>query len=958
MILSLALTLLVCWPVWARIHAQQSQDRNLAQSSGQTNERTSEQASGQIRGQINDPSEALVPNAHLTLSSEQSDTHAPLLTTSSDQQGKFLFPMLSAGRYSLTISASGFRREQRHVDLKPGQQLTLFIRLRIEVQHEQVSVSGEEELNSSPDRNLGAIIMRGSDLDSLATNPSDLQQQLTAMAGSDTTPQFYVDGFTASRLPPKSSILEIRMNQDPYFAEYDTPGAERIEIITKPGTDKLHGEVLLLGEDSALNSQNPFVAHQPPYSSFFSQGELSGPVTKNSSWLLAADQQTVDAQSVIHAITSTTGTPYTQTVSSPQTSIDAAPRYDFQLGKINTFTVRYAFGHQTQDNTLSSQLSLPAQAVNTRHTDQTFQLSDTQTFNPRIVNQIRFQFLHTNDTSVSINGTPSILVQGAFNGGGNNLGQSHDGQNHYELQDYVSIIAGKHLFNFGGRLRDIQDGNTSTGGFNSEFVFPSIQAYEITQQGIADRLTPAQIRALGGGASQFSVTTGTPKIAVNVADLGLYIDDEWKLTPNMTLTPGLRFETQSRIPDHADFAPRLSYGWAIGANEKNKKPAKAILRAGIGLFYQRFTSDLVLNADRQNGILQQQYVVINPDFYPDIPAPGDLGPATLPTVYRIDLRLHAPSILQAGIGIDKEYKKRLLLHVGYTWTRGIDQLLTRNINAPLPGTYDPSNPTSGERPFGTLQNIYEYQSEGASESHVLFINTQVRTKPVTLYGFYVLGKRDANTAGAGSFPSNQYDLRVDYGRAANDLRNRLFLGSIIHLPFSFILNPFLIAQSSQPFNITVGQDLNGDSQFNDRPTFATDLSRPSVYRTRWGNFDADPIPGQRTVPINYGTGPSFVMLNLGASRGFSFGPKLAASPSQSAPEKPKPGKKPARPEITRRYELRFGLDAQNLFNTVNGGLPVGVLGSPLFGQSTNLSSTEFTSSQANRIIYLHLSLSF
>lgn len=935
-LLCLALALPACWPAPATAHAQS----------------TEAEQPGTIRGQVLDPSGALVAGALITLRAGDQTIETAL----SDQRGEFQFPSIPAGSYSLTVEAGSFRDEERRVNLAPGQTLTLSIRLKIEVQRQDISVPGEE-LSSSPDRNLGAIILRGSDLDALATNSQDLKTQLEAMAGSDLSAQFYVDGFTANHLPPKSSIQEIRMNQDPYSSQYDTPGEERIEIITKPGSDKLHGNLVIFGEDSPLNSQNPFVTNQPPYSSFFTEGNLNGPLTKTSSWFFAADEQTVGAQSFIHAVTSATGPAFTQTLSSPQTSIDFGPRVDFQVGKAHVVSIRDQFGHQTQDNLLASQLSLPTQAVDTRHTDQAIQISDTQTYSPRLVNETRFQFVHTNDSSVALNGSASVLVQGAFNGGGNNLGQSHDGQNHYELQDYATLLLGTHLLRFGGRLRDVQDGNTSIGGYNGAFIFSSIDAYEITQQGLAAGMTPAQIRALGGGASQYTVTAGTPKIAVNVADLGLFFEDQWKMSPNMTLTPGLRFETQTKIHDHADFGPRVSYGWAAGA--KDGKPAKAVIRAGVGLFFQRFTSDLVLNAARQNGILQQQYVVQDPDFYPNQPPPNELGPATLPTVYRIAPRLDAPKLFQASIGIERQISKRLSLSTDYTYTRGIGLLLTRNINAPLPGTYNPDDPTSGVRPLGTLQNIYEYESEGASKHNQLYVNMRYRTKPVLLYGYYVLGKRDTNTQGASSFPSNQYDLHADYGRAANDMRNRGYLGGLINLPHQFVLNPFLIVQSSAPFDITVGQDLNGDSQFNARPAFATDLNRPSVYRTKWGNFDANPMPGQTIIPNNYGIGPALVMLNTGFSRNIPFGPRLAdpAASGQAALAKPAAGKAPAT-EAPRRYLMNLGIEAQNIFNTVNGGTPVGVLGSPLFGRSTSLSTTQFSSTQANRILYLHMTLNF
>jgi hypothetical protein len=155
-----------------------------------------------------------------------------------------------------------------------------------------------------------------------------------------------------------------------------------------------------------------------------------------------------------------------------------------------------------------------------------------------------------------------------------------------------------------------------------------------------------------------------------------------------------------------------------------------------------------------------------------------------------------------------------------------------------------------------------------------------------------------------------------------------------------------------PFNITIGQDLNGDAQFNDRPAFATDLNRLSVYRTKWGIFDAAPLPGQKIIPINYGNGPSYFTANLRISRSFPFGPAI---PDTSPP--PPPGAPAKKKEIERRYNLFLSASAQNIFNYVNPAAPVGVLTSPLFGKSTALGSV-FSPTGANRTIYLELGFRF
>lgn len=909
------------------------------------------QQTASIHGEVLDPAGARIPDARVTLRPERSSSPAPGAqgrTARASGHGEFALTGLRGGTYALSISAGGFRTAQSTVHLAPGQHLSVAVTLEIAIQRQSFSVSRDvfgSGLSPDPGDSFGATTVRGSDLNALGVNSQQLRQMLMLMSGSDVEPQFYVDGFTVAHLPPTSSIAAIHMDQDPYSAEYETPGAERIQIVTKPGGGRMHGSLEMFGEDSALNSGNPFVENQPGYGSFFSQGSVSGPLTRTSSWSFYAGHNQIAAQSFTHAVVALNTPPFTQTLSSPEVVTEVTPRVDFQIGPDQIVTLRVDAQRLTQDNLLADPLSLASQAADTRSVYEIYQASDTQTWTPRLVNVTRFQLERDNNSSLPVDGSPSILVEGAFNDGGSLSGQSHDGQNHFEFENLAALERGNHLIEFGGRLRVNQEGSTSTSGFNGQFLFPSLQAYGITAQGLAAGLTPAQIRAAGGGASQYVVTAGEPKLAVNVMDLGAYLEDQWRVTPRVTLTPGLRYETQTEIPDHADFAPRLSVGWSLGG--RHGGAPWGVLRAGAGLFYQRFAPDLVLNEDRQNGVLEQQYVVQNPDFYPNPPAPDALGPATLPTIYRPDPRLHAPSLFQTSVELDKQLFKNLSVSAAVGYFRGIDLLLTRNINAPLAGTFNPAVPTSGVRPLGTLQNVYQYQSEGASKRVELSIHARYQTQRVVIYGQYFLQRRNADTAGANSFPSQQYNLNADWGRAANDLRNRGWLAADLHLPWNFVADPFLLAQSGAPFNITVGQDLNGDSQYNDRPAFATDLSRASVYRTPWGVFDADPLPTQKIIPINYGKGPSLVILNLSLSRSFGFGPRPPRSPGARA-----------KAAETRPATVSFGLIGQNILNTVNAGTPVGVLGSPIFGRSTNLAATAFTNPQANRIIYLHMNVAF
>ena len=144
---------------------------------------------------------------------------------------------------------------------------------------------------------------------------------------------------------------------------------------------------------------------------------------------------------------------------------------------------------------------------------------------------------------------------------------------------------------------------------------------------------------------------------------------------------------------------------------------------------------------------------------------------------------------------------------------------SRNINAPIAGVL----------PYGGSSSLYLYESSGRfrQEQWITGINARV-SEEFSLSASYTLGRAWSDTDGAGSFPSNPYDLRPEYGRAGFDIRHRVQMNSSFGLPWGLRISPLLVASAGRPFNITVGRDLNGDTLFTDRPAVATDLTRPSV----------------------------------------------------------------------------------------------------------------------------------
>jgi hypothetical protein len=926
-----------------------------------------------LRGVIKDPSGSLIPNAVVQLSGPGGEQKK-----STGVDGAYAFSPLAPGKYNLRVTSPGFTTTQKNgIDLQQASVLDIQLTIADETQVLTVQDS-VATVSVDPQANASALVLGEKELEALSDDPDELSQQLQALAGPGAGPsggQIFIDGFTGGQLPPKSSIREIRINSNPFSPEYDRPGFGRIEIFTKPGSDKFRGQAFFQFNDQYLNSRSPLLAQskRPPYETKFFGFNVTGPIKKQkASYSLDFEHRAITENAVILA-TELDGNfnplVVNQTVITPQSRTTVSPRLDYAINGSNTLVMRYQYVRIGNDNQGVGDFSLSTQAYNQTTSEQSLQMTETAILNPTTINETRFQYMRSTVQDSGASNAPAISVDGAFTGGGSPVGNSGNITNKFELSNMTTKTLGTHVIKWGGRGRQSLNHDTSVNNFNGTYTFfgdqvpgtgqalTALQVYQITLQGEQKGLTDAQIRAEGGGASLFTLGAGIPTTTVDQFDIGLYVNDDWRVKPNLTVSYGFRYEVQTNIRDKGDVSPRLGIAWGIGGGAN--KTVKSVLRAGFGVFYDRVTDTYTLQQDRFNGITQQSYQILNPSFFPSIPTLSVLAagkqPQSLQLLYS---GIDAPRTYQANIGIDRQINKYIKISTNYITSRGVHLLRSRDINAPLNGVY----------PFSDTEPRFLTESDGFSRTNQLFISPNVNYKKLFLFGFYSLSYGKDDNEGQ---PANPYDIRAEWGPSTfADVRHRGIIGASIPTFTKVTINPFMSFTSGTPFDITTGRDLYGDGVTTARPALVTGISASAcdttdlIYEKGYGCFNLNPAPGTPTIERNYGRGPATAMVNLRLSRTWSFGKPAEANPAagMGGPGGPGGGGPPGGggggggprggggpggggppggmfggggPS---KYNLTVSLNARNALNHANFAAPSGDLSSPYFGEYRSLSS--------------------
>jgi hypothetical protein len=987
-----------------------------------------------LKGTVTDQLGSLVVGAKVTLRNARGVS----TTANTNSAGVYEFRRLEAGKYELRIDSPGFSVfEDKAVEIRPRELKTLDAQLEVAIEEQQVTVD-DRNISTDADNNANAIVLRGKELEALPNDPQALASALQAMAGpidpeAGGQAQIKVDGFSNGQIPPKEAIREVRINNNPFSAENEFPGWNGIEIFTQPGADKWHGGFSFDFNDESLNSRNPFTTKRAPYQPRGYNFSLSGSVIpKRASFSFYFGRYASDANSIVNAriLDPVTLRPVTVNESfvTPDVNNYGNARFDFKINKVHTIVGRFNDNRSTQDQQGIGGYSLPSRAYRGLRSFLVVQLTETALINEKTVNETRFQFTRNRFNQSSIVDAFALNVQDSFSGGGSQVGASSNDTDRYELQNFTSWTHGNHFLKVGGRLRHVKVDSVSPGNFGGTWTFAggrgprlddndqvvlvnnqpeiidlsSLEHYRRTLAFTRGGMTPAAIRLLGGGATQFSIAGGNPEALVKQTDVAVYMQDEWRVRPNFTLSPGFRYENQSNIDSNYNFAPRIAFAWspvfghkkaapkevpkpaatpatgtaaatpAPAAGPAPSDPPKTVFRGGLGVFYWRTSEDITLQAIRFNGTNQQQFLVTNPavlDLFPLVPSVDTLDDFAQPQIRRVlNDDFQTSRQLRFMFTVERSLPANVKLSLTYMHSRAARNQRLVNINAPLGGTFIPGVPNSGVRPLGAdAGNVLEYQSNGHSVTNTLSVNINgTLKKKLQFWGGYNLNKGRATDSGQSGSPFDAYDFSHEYARGNFSSLSFMYGGGSYSGPHNINLNMFMIANSGYPFNITTGRDTNGDTYFSERPAFATDLNEPGVIVTPLGAFDPTPSAVQTIIPRNFGRGPGFVSVNISMSKTFKFGkaiePKAPPPGAPKTTDATKDQKPPAKQPVQRPYSLTFSVNTFNILNRTNRGNPVGNMSSPFFlkspSGSNNFSFGPGAGSGGNRLITLRVRFSF
>jgi hypothetical protein len=749
----------------------------------------------ELSGVVLDPSGAVIAGAKVIVRGDG----RPAQTATTDQRGEFHFSRIVSGDYEIEALMDGFKPTVIRVTLgaKPLSRLEIVLSI-LEVHDEIVVADSPDRVNTNPDENLDAIKIDRKTLTNLPVLGNDVVGSLanlidpgSAGVGGVTV---LVDGLESTDKVRASMIKEVRINQNPYSAEFARPGRGRIEVITRPGEPEYHGEFNFIFRDSRLDARNAFAVERAPEQRRIYEGALTGPIGRGqkTSFFFNVEREEEDLQSVVFA--STPDGVVSTNVATPERDTELSFRIDHEFSNETTFSIRYEYTFDSTRNGGVGGFNLPEVATNSDGREHEFFFTHRIIISPALVNEFTMRAESEKNVTRSVRPlVPRLVVPDAFTGGGAQVDERST-ETEFRLNEILSWNHGKHFIKTGVNIPNIsRQGLSDRTNFGGTFTFSTLDDFV--------NRTPFL----------FSANGGDPHLVFWRKEFGFFFQDNILVRPNFSIAPGLRYEKQNYLEDRNNFSPRLSFALAPD------KGRKTVLRGGAGVFYDRLGDGPIGDRLRFDGQRLRQVNISDPGF-PDPFSSGGTRATQPSTIVRFAPDLRSPYTFQFSMSVERQLAKSLTATATYLNIRGIKLFRSRDINAPPPPAL--------ERPDSNIGVLRQVESSALSRTHALELvlrGSISRFFDGTIQ--YYLGSAYNDTSGVDSRPANNYDLTGEWSRADFDQRHRFNLLGTIDAGEWLNFGLRLALNSGRPYSLTTGRDDNRDSLAIDRPA---DVPRNSL----------------------------------------------------------------------------------------------------------------------------------
>ena len=910
-----------------------------------------------VSGRVTDPSGAVVQGARITARQTATNLTSTAIT---DADGRFRFAYLRLGPYEIKVQQPGFRDALRSLTLTVGSAFELPITLAV-VAETSITVTGEApvletartqiagtvpltEVQNLPlnGRNFLdiALVIPGVSPTNTASNQLFAEtsavpgQGLSVSSQRNFSNSFIVDGVSANDDAAGLSglfygldvVQEFQVVTSGGQAEFGRALGGYMNVVTKSGTNTLHGDLYGYFRNQRFNSANALSHTALPLTQAQYGASLGGPIVHDRTFYFANFEQRELNQSGLITIAPANVAPInarltavgykgpqisTGLYSNPVHNTNFLGKVDHQFSQNDVFTARYSlYDVHSKNSRGAGGLSAASASAGLDDTDQTVAMSNVVTLSPRMVNETRGQFTHSNlqalpsdpiGPAVSISGVASFgTLSGSPTGRLNNL---------YEIADNLSYQAGAHAIRAG--IDFLYNDTTIT--------------YPRTIRGSYSFSSLANFLSGTYNNSGFTQAFNNSVVEQTNPNVGFFAQDEWKVNPRLTLNVGLRYDLQflqTITTDTNNVSPRAGFAWTPFASRHT------VVRGSYGLFYDRVPlralANAILSAGNTTDVnnLSQISLSLSPTqtgapVFPNILSGLSIPPGVLFNLSTMDRNMQNAYSEQGSFEIEQQLGAHSTLTVGYQHLRGLHLIISMNQNVP---TCVASGNNNGCRPNATYANNSQYSPQADSHYdglHVSFVERPVRWGSVRVSYTY---SKALDNVGEFFFsgPINQFNIWQDYGRSDDDQRNRLVVDGTIHSPMGkastpwerirngFQLSSMLQYYSALPFNITAGSN-----------TVQGTGARPTIN----GAF----------ISRNAGSGFDFFNVNARVSRTFA---------------------------ITERLRLEAIAEAFNLLNHTNGVTLNGVFGSGAYPANPSATFKQITAVADPRTLQFALRMSF